>query len=79
MIQPNMGTLLVYIFIECEISKQSINRLLKNNLDNTFNSITVDSDTSTSDTLMMFSVGNKNINLNKNNFKILNNKIYENY
>ena len=52
-------------------------RLLKNNLDNTFNSITVDSDTSTSDTLMMFSVGNKNINLNKNNFKTLNYKIYE--
>ena len=77
MIQPNMGTMLVYIFIECEISKQLINRLLKNNLDNTFNSITVDSDTSTSDTLMMFSVSNKNINLNKKNFKILNNKTYE--
>ena len=77
MIQPNMGTMLVYIFIECEISKQYMFRLLKNNLDNTFNSITVDSDTSTSDTLMMFSVGNKNINLNKNNFKILNYKIYD--
>ena len=77
MIQPNMGTMLAYIFIECEISKQLINRLLKNNLENTFNSITVDSDTSTSDTLMMFSVGNKNINLNKKNFKILNNKIFE--
>ena len=75
MIHPNMGTMLVYIFIECEISKQLIKRLLKNNLENTFNSITVDSDTSTSDTLMMFSVGNKNINLNKKNFKIkLNNK-----
>ena len=77
MIQPNMGTMLVYIFIECEISKQLMNRILKNNLDNTFNSITVDSDTSTSDTLMMFSVGNKKINLNKKNFKILNNKTYE--
>ncbi|MDC3074993.1 bifunctional glutamate N-acetyltransferase/amino-acid acetyltransferase ArgJ [Pelagibacteraceae bacterium] len=77
MIQPNMGTMLVYIFIECEVSKKLINRLLKNNLDNTFNSITVDSDTSTSDTLMMFSIGNKNVNLNKKNFKILNNKIHE--
>ncbi len=77
MIQPNMGTMLVYIFIECEISKQLMIRLLKNNLDNTFNSITVDSDTSTSDTLMMFSLGIKNINLNKKNFKILNYKIYE--
>ena len=77
MIQPNMGTMLVYIFIECEVSKQLMFRLLKNNLDDTFNSITVDSDTSTSDTLMMFSVGNKNINLNKKNFKILNYKIHE--
>ncbi len=77
MIQPNMGTMLVYIFIECEVSKLLMSRLLKNNLDNTFNSITVDSDTSTSDTLMMFSVGNKNINLNKKNFKILNDKIYD--
>ncbi len=77
MIQPNMGTMLVYIFIECEVSKQLMLRLLKNNLDDTFNSITVDSDTSTSDTLMMFSVGNKNINLTKKNFKILNCKIHE--
>ncbi len=77
MIQPNMGTMLVYIFIECEVSRQLMFRLLQNNLDNTFNSITVDSDTSTSDTLMMFSVGNKKINLNKKNFKILNYKIYE--
>ena len=77
MIQPNMGTMLVYIFIECEASKQLMTRLLKNNLDNTFNSITVDSDTSTSDTLMMFSIANKKINFNKKNFKILNNKIFE--
>ena len=53
-----------------EVTKQLMFKLLKNNLDNTFNSITVDSDTSTSDTLMMFSVGNKKINLHKNNFKI---------
>ena len=76
MIQPNMGTMLAYIFIECEVSKQLMNKLFKNSLDSTFNSITVDSDTSTSDTLMMFSIGNKNINLDKKNFKILNNKIY---
>ena len=77
MIQPNMGTMLVYIFLECEISKSLMNKLLKNNLENTFNAITVDNDTSTSDTLMMFSVGNKNINLNNKNFKKLNNKIFE--
>ena len=77
MIQPNMATMLVYIFLECQISKQIMKKLLNNNLDNTFNSISVDSDTSTSDTLMMFSVSNKIINLNKKNFKILNDNIYE--
>ena len=77
MIHPNMGTMLVYIFMECEASKKLMIRLLKNNLDNTFNSITVDSDTSTSDTLMMFSLGNKKINLNKKNFAILNNKMQD--
>ncbi len=77
MIQPNMATMLVYIFIECEVSKQLMFKLLKNNLENTFNSITVDSDTSTSDTLMIFSVANKKIKLNKKNFQILNYKIYE--
>ncbi len=77
MIQPNMATMLVYIFLECKVSQQQMKRLLKINLDNTFNSITVDSDTSTSDTLMMFSLSNKNLNLNKKNFKILNIKIYE--
>ena len=77
MIQPNMGTMLVYLFLECEISKQLMNTLLNDNLENTFNSITVDSDTSTSDTLMMFSVSNKNINLNNYNFKVLSKKINE--
>ncbi len=77
MIQPNMATMLVYIFLECQISKQIMKKLLNNNLENTFNSISVDSDTSTSDTLMMFSVSNKIINLNKKNFKILNDNIYE--
>ena len=77
MIQPNMGTMLVYLFLECKISKKLMNSLLNDNLENTFNSITVDSDTSTSDTLMMFSVTNKNINLNNNNFKILSKKINE--
>ena len=77
MIQPNMGTMLVYLFLECEISKQLMNSLLNDNLENTFNSITVDSDTSTSDTLMMFSVSNKNVNLNNYNLKVLSKKINE--
>jgi len=68
MISPNMGTMLAYIFIDCEITKDKLNKLLSDNLDDTFNSITVDSDTSTSDTLVLFSNPLKKINI-KNNYK----------
>jgi len=56
MIFPNMGTMLAYIFIEANISKKTLNELLKKHLDGSFNSISVDGDTSTSDTVMLFSV-----------------------
>ena len=44
MIKPNMATMLAYIFIEISVSKKILERLLKYNLDNTFNAISVDSD-----------------------------------
>jgi len=66
MINPNMGTMLAYIFIDCEISSKLLRSLLKDNLEETFNSISVDSDTSTSDTIMLFSNPLKKINIKKN-------------
>ncbi len=78
MIQPNMGTMLSYIFLEPKISKTILNKLLKNNLESTFNSISIDGDTSTSDTLALFSLNRIDINFeNKKNFQILNNSLYE--
>ncbi len=76
MIQPNMGTMLAYIFIEAKLSKLLMNKLIKSNLENTFNSISVDSDTSTSDTLILFSLGQTKININHNNLKKLNISIH---
>jgi len=70
MICPNMGTMLAYIFIDCEIAKDNLKKLLSENLEDTFNSITVDSDTSTSDTLVLFSNPLKKINIKKNYKKI---------
>ena len=70
MISPNMGTMLVYIFIDCQISRDNLKKLLSENLEETFNSITVDSDTSTSDTLVLFSNPLKKINIKKNYKKI---------
>ena len=78
MIQPNMGTMLVYIFIECLLNKNQLKKLIRQNLENSFNSISVDSDTSTSDTLMLFSTSNKKINLkSNNNFKKLSKAVFE--
>ncbi len=73
MIMPNMATMLVYIFIESKIQKSLMKKLIKNNLDDTFNSISVDSDTSTSDTLFLFCTNHKKANFNiKKNFNLLN-------
>ena len=60
MIFPNMGTMLSYIFIEANLSKINLNKILKNNLDKSFNSITVDGDTSTNDTVVLFSLHDEN-------------------
>jgi len=58
MIAPNMGTLLAYIFIEANISKKVLKNLLHLHINTSFNSISVDGDTSTSDTVMLFSTSN---------------------
>ena len=77
MIQPNMGTMLVYIFIEAKLTKPLLKKLLNKNLENTFNCISTDGDTSTSDTLALFSLNEKKINLNINkNYQILNKALF---
>ena len=60
MIAPNMGTMLAYIFIEANASKNVLKQLLHSHLKTSFNSISVDGDTSTSDTVMLFSIANPN-------------------
>ena len=57
MIAPDMATMLVYIFTDAKISAATLQRILSRNTDTTFNSITVDSDTSTSDTLLLAATG----------------------
>ena len=72
MISPNMGTMLAYLFIDCELSSSNLKKILADNIQETFNSITVDSDTSTSDTVMLFANPIKKINLRENYDKISN-------
>ena len=57
MIAPDMATMLVYIFTDAKISTATLQKILSRNTDATFNSITVDSDTSTSDTLLLAATG----------------------
>ena len=70
MIAPNMGTMLSYIFIEASLSNKSLYKLLKDNISDTFNSISVDGDTSTNDTVMLFSVDGTELGNIKKNTRI---------
>ena len=51
MIHPKMGTMLAFIFTDANIPKKILNKILLNGIQNSFNSITVDGDTSTSDSV----------------------------
>ncbi len=57
MIAPDMATMLVYIFTDAAIRQTPLQRMLSRLTDETFNCITVDGDTSTSDTLLLAATG----------------------
>jgi glutamate N-acetyltransferase/amino-acid N-acetyltransferase len=57
MIAPDMATMLSFIFTDAAISASALQALLKDGVADTFNAVTIDGDTSTSDTLMMFATG----------------------
>jgi len=57
MIAPDMATMLSFVVTDADIAPAALQSLLSAGVDPTFNSMTVDSDTSTSDTLMLFATG----------------------
>ncbi|ROU03073.1 bifunctional glutamate N-acetyltransferase/amino-acid acetyltransferase ArgJ [Histidinibacterium lentulum] len=63
MIAPDMATMLVYLFTDAKIAQPDLQALVKAQCDLTFNCITVDSDTSTSDTLIMAATGASGIDV----------------
>jgi glutamate N-acetyltransferase/amino-acid N-acetyltransferase len=64
MIFPNMATTLGYIFTDADLSNDILNKLLKKNIETTFNAISCDGDTSTNDMVSIFSTGKiKNVNI----------------
>ena len=58
MIFPNMATTLVYLFTDANLPSNILQKLLKKNINNTFNAISCDGDTSTNDMISFFSTCN---------------------
>jgi glutamate N-acetyltransferase / amino-acid N-acetyltransferase len=57
MIAPDMATMLVYIFTDARVARRTLQTMVSRLTERSFNSITVDSDTSTSDTLLVAATG----------------------
>jgi glutamate N-acetyltransferase/amino-acid N-acetyltransferase len=57
MIAPNMATMLSFIFTDAPIAAPALQKLLSEGVTSTFNAVTIDGDTSTSDTLLAFATG----------------------
>lgn len=57
MIHPNMATMLSFIATDAAVSNDVLNKILKSAVDRSFNSITVDGDTSTNDACVLIATG----------------------
>src|SRR6266542_2079232 len=57
MIEPNMATMLVYLMTDAELPKSAMRPMLRRVVDRTFNSMSIDTDTSTSDTVLLMANG----------------------
>jgi glutamate N-acetyltransferase/amino-acid N-acetyltransferase len=57
MIAPDMATMLAFVFTDAPIAAGALQSLLKTGVEDTFNAVTIDGDTSTSDTLLAFATG----------------------
>ena len=63
MIMPNMATMLAFIFTDFAIDKQTLSTFTKNAVQESFNRISVDGDTSTSDTVFVATTNKRNLEL----------------
>lgn len=65
MIAPDMATMLVYIFTDAKIDQADLQAMVSEFNETSFNCITVDSDTSTSDTLLMAATGASGVSVSR--------------
>ena len=79
MIHPNMATMLGFITTDCNISKELLNKALKEVIPDTFNMVSVDRDTSTNDTVLLLANGlanNKEIVNEDEDYQIFKEALY---
>lgn len=57
MIEPNMGTMLAFVFTDAQLTQSQLQKCLKKAVDRSFNMIVVDGDTSTNDNLFIMATG----------------------
>ena len=72
MIHPNMATMLVFITTDAAISSEMLQKALSSDIQNTFNMVSVDGDTSTNDMVTVLAngmAGNKEITTDNDDFK----------
>ncbi len=67
MIKPNMATLLAYVATDAKVDAKMLQTMLQQSTDDSFNSITVDGDTSTNDSLVLMATGQSGVEINTNN------------
>ncbi len=79
MIHPNMCTMLCFITTDCAIKKELLQKALSDSIDETFNMISVDGDTSTNDTVLLLAngmAGNKEIDCEDENYEKFHQALY---
>jgi glutamate N-acetyltransferase/amino-acid N-acetyltransferase len=69
MIEPNMGTMLAFIYTDADIGGQSLDTFLREAVNKSFNMIVVDGDTSTNDTVLITATGNSKYKTNADEFQ----------
>jgi len=80
MIHPNMATMLSFILTDANITKSALNKALKHSVDDSFNMITVDGDTSTNDTVLILAnkqAKNEEITEFSHDYKLFQKALYE--
>jgi len=80
MIHPNMCTMLAFVMTDACISKEMLKKMVKANVKDTFNMISVDGDTSTNDTMLVMAngmAGNAEITEENEDYKVLAEALFE--